>query len=66
MDLVGHPKWPSNLGHDHGGHVCSIVYDILLLNIDTFLEKIFKRRGEGPLSKRCIIEIPHQKSNLAQ
>jgi hypothetical protein len=46
MDLLGHPKWPSNLGCDHGGHVCSIVYDILLLNIDTFLEKIFKRREE--------------------
>jgi hypothetical protein len=34
MELLGHSKWLSNLGHRHGQHVCPIVEDILFMNID--------------------------------
>jgi hypothetical protein len=46
MELLGCSKWLSSLGDRHGGHVCPIVEDILLRNIDTFLQKVLKRRGE--------------------
>jgi hypothetical protein len=46
MDLLGHLKWLSNLGCDHGGHVCPIEQDAFLSNINTTLEKVFRRRGE--------------------
>ncbi len=37
MELLGHSKWLSNLGHRHGSHVHPLVKDILFKNINTFL-----------------------------
>jgi len=46
MELLGCSKWDSSLKDRHGGHVCPIVENILLRNINTLLQEVFKRRGE--------------------
>ncbi len=49
-------KCPSSLGHNQGGHVHPIVEDILLQDIDAFLQEFFEWgvKLEGPLSKKCV------------
>jgi hypothetical protein len=68
MELLGHSKWLSNLGHRHGRHVHPIIKDILFRNINTFLHEVLRRKGE---TKQAYLEgtdirSPNQKSHLTK
>jgi hypothetical protein len=68
MEFSNYSKWLSNPWHRHQEYVCLIVKDILFRNIDTFLQEVFRKRGEMKQIpwKGAKIRTPNQQSHPTQ